>query len=95
MISEDALREAIKECLEERNPNASTCIKLASFYTILDHVREWPSGASGGPQTEFRILADKIPAEDLIGILDGLMTALEAKCPRLYDATMARLRERA
>ena len=39
MITEKDLLEAIAECQGQRNPNSSTCIKLAAFYTILDHVR--------------------------------------------------------
>ena len=38
MIKKDDLYEAIAECNGERNPNASTCIRLAAFYTILDHM---------------------------------------------------------
>ena len=34
MIREADLQEAIAECMGQRNPNASTCIKLAAFYTI-------------------------------------------------------------
>lgn len=34
MITDKDLQEAIAECLGQRNPNASTCIKLAAFYTI-------------------------------------------------------------
>ena len=37
MITEQDLRQAIAECQGERHPNANTCIKLAAFYTILDH----------------------------------------------------------
>ncbi len=40
MITEKDLQEAIAECQGERNPNANTCIKLAAYYTILDHVKE-------------------------------------------------------
>lgn len=40
MITEKDLIEAIAECQGQRNPNSNTCIKLAAFYTILDHVRE-------------------------------------------------------
>lgn len=40
LITEQDLIEAIAECQGQRNPNSSTCIKLAAFYTILDHVRE-------------------------------------------------------
>ena len=36
MITEHDLAEAIAECEGQRNPNASTCLKLASFYIIRD-----------------------------------------------------------
>lgn len=38
MITEKDLQEAIAECEGERNPNANTCIKLAAFYTIKEHL---------------------------------------------------------
>lgn len=34
MITEQDLQEAIAECQGVRNPNASTCLKLAAFLTI-------------------------------------------------------------
>lgn len=34
MITEQDLQEAIAECQGQRNPTASTCVKLAAFYTI-------------------------------------------------------------
>jgi hypothetical protein len=34
VITEKDLQEAIAECQGQRNPNASTCIKLAAFLTI-------------------------------------------------------------
>ena len=34
MITERDLQEAIAECQGVRNPNASTCLKLAAFLTI-------------------------------------------------------------
>lgn len=39
MITEQDLLAAIAECEGERNPTANTCYKLASFYTILNHMR--------------------------------------------------------
>ena len=38
MITEQDLQEAIAECQGERNPNANTCIKLAAFLTIREHL---------------------------------------------------------
>lgn len=40
MIREEDVREAIAEMQGQRNPNANTCIKLAAYYTILDHLVE-------------------------------------------------------
>lgn len=40
MITERDLKEAIAECQGTRNPNANTCIKLASYYTIMDHIEQ-------------------------------------------------------
>ena len=38
MITENDIDAAIAECVGERNPNANTCIKLAAFYTIKQHL---------------------------------------------------------
>ena len=38
MITEQALAEAIAECQGTRNPNRDTCMMLAAFYTIQDHL---------------------------------------------------------
>lgn len=38
MITIEDLQEAIAECQGVRNPNAGTCIKLAAFYIIKDHM---------------------------------------------------------
>lgn len=38
MITEQDLQAAIAECQGERDPNARTCIKLAAFYILQDHL---------------------------------------------------------
>ena len=40
MITEEDLLQAIAECQGQRNPNANTCVKLASYYTILNQLKE-------------------------------------------------------
>lgn len=42
MIREEDLREAIAEMQGQKNPNAQTCIKLAAYYIIQDHITENP-----------------------------------------------------
>jgi hypothetical protein len=39
LITERDLLEAIAECQGQRNPNATTCVKLASYYTILNQIK--------------------------------------------------------
>lgn len=63
MISERDLQNAIAECQGERHPNANTCIKLAAYYTIYDHL--YPKQAEqieAVPQTIFQTVD-----EDTIG----------------------------
>lgn len=38
MITKHDLDAAIAECQGKRNPDSSTCIKLAAFYTIKEHL---------------------------------------------------------
>jgi len=38
LITKEALQEAIAECQGTRNPNRETCMMLAAFYTIQDHL---------------------------------------------------------
>ena len=38
MITKRDLVEAIAECQGTRSPNANTAVKLAAFYTTLDHL---------------------------------------------------------
>lgn len=53
MITERDLHEAIAECQGQRNPNANTCLKLASYYTILDHVQADRSEPVSVPRYSF------------------------------------------
>lgn len=38
MITKQDLQAAIAECQEVRNPTSNTCIKLAAYYTIKEHL---------------------------------------------------------
>ena len=104
MIKEQDLREAIAECQGQRNPNANTCIKLASFYTILDHIKEEPNVSemptysfAAPPQvhyesdTEFGQKISNMDTIEVLTIMDELMTTLSIVNPRLYDGVMRKL----
>lgn len=107
MITEKDLQQAIAECQGARNPNASTCAKLASYYTIMDHIKE-PSGDpvpkysyDPGPvdtirhlgDTEFlKIVQDK-RTDSVLLAMDELMDTLKIISPRLYNGMMRKLKE--
>ena len=103
MITEKELHEAIAECQGVRNPDAKTCLKLASFYTILDHVAEKAdpdpkpqvySYASGrySSQTEFGELIVDMDEYSVLEIMDELMSTLSVVNPRLYASVIRKLK---
>ena len=49
MITEKDLQEAIAECKGKRNPDSSTCIKLAAFLIIQEHLYGKPSESESAP----------------------------------------------
>ena len=105
MITEQALHEAIAECQGQRNPNSATCIKLASFYTILDHMNGKANSPVSVPQysydeppeveyvseTDFSKEVQKIDRYDVMKTMDELMETLRTMYPKLYDAVMRKL----
>lgn len=93
LITREDLLEAIEKCQGQKNPNANTCIKLAAYYTILDHTPESPIGYSyaSKPLTEFMSIIRKKNLNEALLVLDNLMAELLEKEPNLYYAYMAEL----
>lgn len=106
MITEHDLQEAIAECKGVRNPNASTCIKLAAFLTIQREMYGTERIPEAIPQysfdsgdnvvdfyseSDFSRLIDGRKQEDVWPIIDELMTTLQAIQPRLYNAVIRKL----
>lgn len=102
MITEKDLHEAIAECQGNRNPDSRTCIKLAAYYTILDHITEKkpepvysyssaPSVVSMDSCSEFAELARKMDADKLWNLMDELMDTLSMTDPRLYQAVLVKM----
>lgn len=60
MITEKDLQEAIAECQGVRNPNASTCIKLAAFYIIQEHLYGKPSTDEPAPAYSYAASPDTV-----------------------------------
>ena len=61
MITEKDLQEAIAECQGTRNPNANTCMMLAAFYTIKDHL--FPEEGQDDPQYSYDTEPSTVGAE--------------------------------
>lgn len=105
MITEQDLKQAIAECQGERNPNANTCIKLAAYYTIYEQMygrkTEQPSftGYSTASASTISYVGDSDFAKamsgkntnDIMPILDELMSTVQILYPRLYDSVMIKI----
>lgn len=105
MITQLDLDQAIAECQGQRNPNASTCLKLASYYTIKREMYGEPPSYSYAPApvqqaetlieydsgTEFAQAIQGKDSRDIWPIIDEAMTALQVVNPRLYAGVMRKL----
>lgn len=103
MITERDLHEAIAEMQGVRNPDANTCLKLASYYTILDHTVESkgeeiaysyappPQNIEYSSDSEFWQRVKDRDKEEVWALIDELIQALEVINPRLYQSFMRKL----
>lgn len=93
LITRKDLLDAIEKCQGQKNPNANTCIKLAAYYTILDHTPE-DSGysyASKPSNSEFMRIIKSKNLDDVLFAMNEMMEELQAVAPKLYYETMERL----
>ena len=102
MIREEDLLDAIAECQGEKNPNANTCMKLAAYHIILDHLRnETPQYSQSGPPSEVTYnsgseFSDIIIGRDLndiLPVIDELLDTVQVLIPKLYYATLDKLKK--
>ena len=95
MITLKDLEEAIAECQGQKNPNANTCMKLASFYTIRNELKNVPRETAESGQVGYSSRAELMwnghTLEELIPLLDELLEALEVLDPRLYNSFIDKL----
>lgn len=92
LITRKDLLDAIEKCQGQKNPNANTCIKLAAYYTILDHTPEDSNYLYSGPSSEFMDYVRRGKSDEVMMIMDELMEELQAANSRLYYETMERLK---
>ena len=106
MIREDDLREAIAECEGSRNPSASTCIKLASYYALLDrktktedhHEERGGYSFASSPsipygETRFSRLVESKGMMVSYPVIEETIEALSVVMPSLYNAMIRKLDE--
>lgn len=102
MISEKDLQEAIAECKGQRNPNASTCIKLAAFYILKEHMYpERPAYSYDPPPSpsvielksgsEFADAVNGRTVDDIMPVMDEAMDALKVLNPAFYASIMRKI----
>ncbi len=94
MITEKDLREAIAECQSTRSPTANTCMKLAAYYTILDHTarNSYSYANKYKSDTEFGNIIAYKPTAQVLSVMDELMETLEIVNPQVYKKTLKRLK---
>lgn len=98
MISRTEIRKAIKECQGEANPNSTTCIKLAAYYTILNNMdalsydSEPIEKVRFNGESEFSEAIKGADIKAVLSIMDELMDGVKTLIPQLYSATIERLK---
>lgn len=99
MLSKRELDDAIREC-ENAPVNYQNCDKLATFYTIHDHLYNTEPRATAKEETviggygdsDFLVAVEGQDAPEVWALMDELMTTLQAINPRLYDGVMRQLK---
>lgn len=102
MITMREIDAAIDECHAVDHPTADTCRKLASYYIIKDHMGDDTRYSYAPPPdadqaertvyidsgTEFAKAIEGKGIDDIMPVMDELMTVLQAVNPRLYAGVM-------
>ena len=105
MITERDLQEAIAECKGQRNPTSQTCIKLAAFYILQDHLfpDDRPMYSYAPPpetieniidyqsDTDFSRAVNGKTVDEVFPVIEELMAATFVYNKPLYDATLRKL----
>lgn len=100
MIHEADLDEAIAVCQGERNPNANTCAKLASYYILKDYMyrekpRESYSRASGvieyDEDSELSRLINGRDVNEVMPYIEELLDTIRVLLPRVYSGFMRKI----
>ena len=92
MISRNDLISAIEKCQGQKNPTSSSCMKLAAYYIILDHILESDGLLNAKPKSEFLSSVNGKNENGVLEVIDGLMDVIRKSDPELYYSTIEDLR---
>lgn len=96
MISKRELEQAIREC-ENGRVSYQNCEKLATFYTLYDHLyAEYPQEeVMDQPRVQSKVLemAGDKEAVQVWALVDELVDAVQVLNPKLYQNFIAKLAE--
>lgn len=99
MLTKRELEQAINE-MENATSTYQNCEKLATFYTIYDHMYAVTPTVSADEEvvgdyglSDFLQAVKGMRAEKAWGIMDELMVAVQVTNPRLYDSVMRKVVE--
>lgn len=97
MFTKRELLDAVKECEANAN-NYSDCAKLATFYTLYDHLfpntaveRIEETAVDKYGDTEFLTAIAGTDAKEAWALMDELMSTLKAMMPKLYNGVMVKI----
>lgn len=100
MFTKRELIDAIHEC-EDSPPSYQNCQRLATFYTIYDHL--FPPERQADVRTEkvideygksdFLLSVGRKNAEKVWAVIDELMYTLQVVNPKLYDGVMNKIHD--
>lgn len=91
MITRKDILDAIAKCQEQKNPSSNTCIKLAAYYSILDHMLESEHSYSSRQTSEYLDIVRDKSKERVLLIMNELMDEIQAIDPQLYNSTITKL----
>lgn len=101
MISRRELDGAIREC-EDAPVSYQVCEKLATFYTVRDHLNDEPfedehsydapEGIGDYGESDFLQAIKGRSEGEILAIMDELMQTILITNPRLYQGVMRRIK---
>lgn len=103
MLKKNELIKAIEE-LEDDPSTFQNCQKLATFYLLYDHLYGQSQLSGGNPVDRITVVGDYgtseflesisgLDAVKVFDIIDELMESVKVLQPRLYNATLTRIKD--